>query len=113
MYITVESFLFLFDSPGKSHCFKPLFYLHIGQKRDLSEPMILLKSSNLIVSRLLRVDLILLYYSFYFHFNSFSIFLFLELRVRIRVTRTHCHTSVTSDDMVIVMVINHIIHRRT
>ena len=39
-----------------------------------------------VVSRSLRVNLILLYYSFHFHFlfNSFSIFLFLELRVRIR-----------------------------
>ena len=45
--MTVESFPFLFDSPKKGHCFKPIFYLHIRQKRDLSEPIILLKSSDL------------------------------------------------------------------
>ena len=49
-----------------------------------------------------------------FSFNILFLFLFsfyifiLESRVRVRVTsQSHCHTSVTSDDMVTVTVINH------
>ena len=37
----------------------------------------------------------------------FDLFFYFELRVRVRVTRSHYHTSVTSDDMVTVIVTSH------
>jgi len=48
-------------------------------------------------------------YLFSFLFPIF-IFLFLEHRVRVRVTRSHCHKSVTSDDIVTVMVTGYMMH---
>ena len=48
-------------------------------------------------------------YLFSFLFPIF-IFLFLEHGVRVRVTRSHCHKSVTSDDIVTVMVTGYMMH---
>ena len=56
------------------------------------------------------VNLIYFHFLFYFHFHFY--FLFLELRVRVRVTRSYCLTSVTSDDMVTVMVTNYKMYGR-
>jgi len=64
------------------------------------------------LSKLKAVDSIYFYFYFYFLFNLSFIFPFLELRVRVRVTMSHCHTSVTSDDMVTVIVTGHKIHGR-
>ena len=67
-----------------------------------------------IVLKLKVVDLTFSYslshFNFIFDFSFyFSIF---RMRVRVRVMRSCCHTSVTSDDMVIVMVTSHMIHER-
>jgi len=62
-----------------------------------------------VLSKLKVVDLtFLILFLILFSFD----FLFLELGLGLRVMRSYCYTSVTSDDMVIVIVTSYMIHRK-
>ena len=61
------------------------------------------------LSRSRIVDLVFFYFLsyFHFHFDLFLYFLLIELRVRVEVMIGHTVTSVTSDGIVTVIVIDH------
>ena len=61
------------------------------------------------MSRLKTVNLTFSYFlsDFHFIFNLFLYFLFIELRIRVGVTIGHTVTSVTSDNMVTVIITGH------
>jgi len=71
-------------------------------------------SSILYILKTKAVDLTYFPFIFYFHLLliDFPLFLFLELRVKVKVTISGCHTSVTSDNMVTVIVTSYEMHKK-
>ena len=66
----------------------------------------------LVVSKIIEISRSKVVDFIYFYFNLFFIFLFLELKVRDKVMTPLGHTSVTSDNIVIVIVTSYGTYRR-